>query len=99
YTDLSHLTKNPQSAPNTPEGEDPDPAADVIVDEKFRVVTPTERGIDKVESLLYRMNNNFKGSIYAPQNIQLTHFLDNALKAQFLFHLDDQYIVNPEGEI
>ena len=28
-----------------------------------------------------------------------SHFLDNALKAQFLFHKDDQYIVNPDGEI
>src|SRR5207248_1712870 len=28
-----------------------------------------------------------------------THYLDNALKAQFLFHRDDQYIVNAEGEI
>ena len=44
--------------------------------------------------MLLRMNANFTGSIYDPQNIQLTHFLDNALKAQFLFHRDDQYIVN-----
>src|SRR5437899_5053358 len=79
--------------------EDIDPNADVIFDEKFRVVTPTERGIDKVESMLFKMNANFTGSIYDPQNIQLTHFLDNALKAQFLFHRDDQYIVNPDGEI
>src|SRR4029077_3055880 len=56
-------------------------------------------GIDKVESMLSRMNASFTGSIYDPQNIQLTHYLDNALKAQFLFHRDDQYIVNPEAEI
>ena len=37
--------------------------------------------------------------MYDAQNMQLTHYLDNALKAQFLFHRDDQYIVNPEGEI
>ena len=49
--------------------------------------------------MLQRMNASFTGSIYDPQNIQLTHYLDNALKAQFLFHRDDQYIVNPEGEI
>ena len=36
--------------------EEPDPDADVIVDEKFRVVTPTEHGIDKVEAMLLRMN-------------------------------------------
>ncbi|TMF05564.1 MAG: preprotein translocase subunit SecA [Chloroflexi bacterium] len=71
----------------------------VIFDEKFRVVTPTERGIDKVESMLHQMNANFTGSIYDPQNAVLTHYLDNALKAQFLFHRDDQYIVNPDGEI
>src|SRR5438132_3825261 len=79
--------------------EDIDPNADVIFDEKFRVVTPTEGGIDKVESMLHRMNANFTGSIYDPQNAVLTHYLDNALKAQFLFHRDDQYIVNPDGEI
>ena len=78
--------------------EDIDPNADVIFDEKFRVVTPTERGIDKVESMLHQMNANFTGSIYDPQNAVLTHYLDNALKAQFLFHRDDQYIVNPDGE-
>ena len=79
--------------------EDIDPNADVIFDEKFRVVTPTEGGIDKVESMLHRMNANFTGSIYDPQNAVLTHYLDNALKAQFLFHRDDQYIVNPDSEI
>src|SRR6266536_3411421 len=99
YTVFSALTKHLTSAPKPDEGEDPDPNADVIVDEKYRVVTPTERGIDKVESLLQHGNTAFTGSIYDPQHVHLTHFLDNALKAQFLFHRDDQYIVNTEGEI
>jgi preprotein translocase subunit SecA len=99
YTVFALVVKNLVAAPKPGENEEPDPNADVIVDEKYRVVTPTERGIDKVESTLFRMNANFTGSIYDPQNAQLTHFLDNALKAQFLFHLDDQYIVNPDGEI
>src|SRR6266540_466982 len=99
YEVFAKVVKDLDAAAKPAEGEDPDPNADVIVDEKYRVVTSTERGIDKVESMLYRMNGNFTGSIYDPQNIQLTHFLDNALKAQFLFHRDDQYIVNPEGEI
>src|ERR1700716_171103 len=99
YGVLAAVVKNLVAAPKPEEGEDPDPEADVIFDEKFRVVTPTERGIDKVESMLFKMNANFSGSIYDPQNIQLTHFLDNALTAQFLFHRDDQYIVNPDGEI
>src|SRR5438067_122581 len=99
YGVLALVVKNLSAAPKPADDEEPDPDADVIFDEKYRVVTPTERGIDKVESMLQRMNASFVGSIYDPQNIQLTHFLDNALKAQFLFHRDDQYIVNPDGEI
>jgi preprotein translocase subunit SecA len=99
YSVFASVVTNLVAAPKPEENEDADPNADVIFDEKYRVVTPTERGIDKVESLLYRMNANFTGSIYDPENSQLTHFLDNALKAQFLFHRDDQYIVNPDGEI
>jgi preprotein translocase subunit SecA len=99
YSVFARVVTNLTAAPKPDENEEPDPNADVIFDEKYRVVTPTERGIDKVESMLFRMNANFRGSIYDPQNAQLTHFLDNALKAQFLFHRDDQYIVNPDGEI
>ena len=99
YAVFAMVVKNLVAAPKPEENEEPDPDADVIFDEKYRVVTPTERGIDKVEATLRRMNASFTGSMYDPQNIQLTHFLDNALKAQFLFHRDDQYIVNPEGEI
>jgi preprotein translocase subunit SecA len=99
YAVFAMVVKNLVAVPKPEEDEDINPDADVIFDEKYRVVTPTERGIDKVEATLQRMNANFTGSIYDPQNIQLTHFLDNALKAQFLFHRDDQYIVNPEGEI
>jgi preprotein translocase subunit SecA len=99
YEVFAHVVKQLVAAPKAAEGDDDDPDADVIVDEKFRVVTPTERGIDKVEAMLRRMNPTWSGSIYDPQNVQLTHYLDNALKAQFLFHRDDQYIVNTEAEI
>jgi preprotein translocase subunit SecA len=99
YEVFASVVRNLVAASKPEEGEDPDPEADVIVDEKFRVVTPTERGIDRVEAMLRRMNPQFTGSIYDAENSQLTHYLDNALKAQFLFHRDDQYIVNTEGEI
>src|SRR4030081_3436244 len=99
YGVLALVVKNLAAAPKPADDEEPDPDADVIFDEKYRVVTPTEGGIDKVESMLHRMNASFVGSIYDPQNIKLTHFLDNALKAQFLFPRADQYIVNPDGEI
>src|SRR5438270_9556774 len=99
YGVLALVVKNLLAAPKPADDEEADPDADVIVDEKFRVATPTDRGMDRVEGMLRRMNPNFSGSIYDPQNTHLTHYLDNALKAQFLFHRDDQYIVNPEGEI
>jgi preprotein translocase subunit SecA len=99
YEVFAGVVKNLSAAPKPADDEEPDPDADVIVDEKFRVVSPTEKGIDRVEAMLRRLNANYTGSMYDPQNIQLTHFLDNALKAQFLFHKDDQYIVNTEGEI
>jgi preprotein translocase subunit SecA len=100
YAVFALVVKNLVAMPKpSDDQEEVDPDADVVFDEKYRVVTSTERGVDKVESMLRRMNPNFTGSIYDPENAQLTHFLDNALKAQFLFHRDDQYIVNPEGEI
>ncbi len=99
YTVFALVAKNLVGMPKGDDEDEPDPDADVLINEKYRSVTPTDRGIDKVESMLRRMNPNFSGSIYDPQNAQLTHFLDNALKAQFLFHRDDQYIVNPEDEI
>jgi len=99
YTVFAMVAKNLVGKIKVEDEDEPDPDADVVIDEKYRSVTPMDRGIDKVESMLHRMNPDFSGSIYDPQNAQLTHFLDNALKAQFLFHRDDQYIVNPDGEI
>ena len=48
------VVRNLVAAPKPEEGEEPDPDADVVVDEKFRVVSPTERGIDSVEAMLQR---------------------------------------------
>ncbi|HEY1291857.1 MAG TPA: preprotein translocase subunit SecA [Chloroflexota bacterium] len=99
YSVFALVAKNLVAVPKLEDDEEVDANADVTFDEKYRVVTPTDRGMDKVEGMLHRMNPNFTGGIYDPENAQLTHYLDNALKAQFLFHRDDQYIVNPEGEI
>jgi preprotein translocase subunit SecA len=100
YEVFARVVRQLTGAPKPPDDEDEPPDADIIVDEKYRVVTPSDQGIDHVEQLLGRVQGlNFTGSVYDPQNLQLTHYLDNALKAQFLFHRDDQYIVNTEGEI
>ena len=53
----------------------------------------SEKGIDKIEKLSKHMeflkNNNF----YDPQNINLVHHINQALKANLLFSKDKDYIV------
>jgi preprotein translocase subunit SecA len=68
------------------------PEADYTVDEKQRIVTLTEDGITKVERALAIDN------LYAPEHFELTPYLENALKAQVLFHRDRDYIVT-DGQV
>ena len=66
---------------------------DYELDEKNRNVMLSEKGIDKIEKLseTYGIlkNNNF----YDPQNINLVHHINQALKANLLFSKDTDYIV------
>jgi preprotein translocase subunit SecA len=62
------------------------------VDEKDRVVLITEEGIAKAEEL-FGVDN-----LYSPQNAELSHFLDNALKSNYLFEVDVDYVVR-DGEV
>ncbi|MCX6791306.1 MAG: preprotein translocase subunit SecA [Candidatus Gribaldobacteria bacterium] len=66
--------------------------ADFNIDEKMRVVTLTEEGITKVEKMLGVEN------IYTDKGINFVHHLEEALKAQFIFHKDRDYIVK-DGKI
>jgi len=65
---------------------------DFSVDEKDRVVLLTEEGITKAEKLFGVEN------LYSPQNAHLPHILDNALKANYLFEKDVDYVVK-DGEV
>ena len=66
---------------------------DYTVDEKARVVTLTEEAISKMEDWLGVDN------LYAQEHFELTHFLDNALKAQVIFKRDRDYIVSDNDEV
>lgn len=68
------------------------PETDYTVDEKMRTVNITESGIDKVEKSLNITN------IYEEKGIAFVHHLEQALKAQALFHIDKEYVVK-DGEI
>jgi len=66
---------------------------DYELDEKNKNVMLSEKGIDKIEKLSHTYgilkNNNF----YDPQNINLVHHINQALKANLLFKKDTDYIV------
>ena len=66
---------------------------DYELDEKNKNVMLSEKGIDKIEKLSQTYgvlkNNNF----YDPQNINLVHHINQALKANLLFSKDTDYII------
>ena len=65
---------------------------DYTVDEKDRVVLLTESGISKIEQWLGIDN------LYGPDHLHLTPYLENALKAEVLYHRDKDYVVK-DGQI
>jgi preprotein translocase subunit SecA len=68
------------------------PETDYTVEEKTRAVILTEAGVEKIEKLA-GVNN-----IYAEENIELTRYMENAIKAQIIFRRDKDYIVK-DGEV
>ena len=66
---------------------------DYEIDEKNKNAILTDAGIDKIEKLAIDngvlKNNNF----YDPQNLSLVHHVNQALKANYLFNKDIDYIV------
>ncbi len=65
---------------------------DYAVDEKMKVVTLTDEGMDSVEKLLGM------GNIYASGNVQYVHHLEQSLKAEVIFKCDRDYVVK-DGEV
>jgi preprotein translocase subunit SecA len=64
---------------------------DYILEEKQHSASLTEEGIAKTEKLL-GVRNMYEGDVTA------VHFMDNALKAQALYHRDKEYVVK-DGEV
>jgi len=71
---------------------------DYNLDEKNKSAILTDIGIDKIEkyfkSIGVLKNNNF----YDPENISLVHHINQALRANFLFSKDKDYIVR-DGKV
>jgi preprotein translocase subunit SecA len=62
-------------------------------DEKRKSVILTDKGVEKVEKILGVKN------LYATENIRTIYHLEQALRAQALFHRDKDYVATNEGEI
>ncbi|MDP2744811.1 MAG: preprotein translocase subunit SecA [Dehalococcoidia bacterium] len=71
---------------------------DFKIDEKTRTVSMTEAGLSRVEEML-RNAGLLKGlNLYDPANYNLTIYLENALRAQFIFKKDRDYVVKYAGK-
>ena len=65
---------------------------DFVVDEKHRTITVTDEGWEKVERLLGI------GNIADPENWDLKHHVETAIKAHHLYRRDVEYVVK-DGEV
>lgn len=72
---------------DTKPGEPEQTTGDFIVDEKNRTIVMTEDGLQKAQDL-FEVEN-----LYNLENAALSHHLDQALKAQYIFEIDVDYVV------
>ena len=66
---------------------------DYIIDIQSKTIGLSDSGIDKAESY-FKLEN-----LYDIENVALTHFIDNALRANYIMLLDIDYVVSEEQEI
>ena len=68
-------------------------STDYIIDVPTKTISLTDYGIDKAEEYFHLDN------LYDLENVALTHYIDNALRANYIMILDIDYVVSQEGEI
>ncbi|MCA9949829.1 MAG: SEC-C domain-containing protein [Anaerolineales bacterium] len=78
--------------------EDDEPNGHYDLDEKSRSVSLTDMGIAEIESRIPEIDADAGDSLYDPRFYQLTYYLDNAMRAQYLFKRDVNYVVQ-EGQV
>lgn len=66
---------------------------DYIIDVQSKTIGLSDSGIDRAESY-FKLEN-----LYDIENVALTHFVDNALRANYIMLLDIDYVVSEEQEI
>ena len=67
---------------------------DFLIDEKSKQVELTDKGHDRIETLLKQANMIQEDqSLYSSNNLKLLHYIQSSLRAHFLFHKDVDYMV------
>ena len=66
---------------------------DYIIDVPSKTIGLSDTGIDKAEKF-FKLNN-----LYDIENVAITHFLDNALRANYIMTYDVDYLVNEDREV
>ena len=66
---------------------------DYVVDEKRRTVALTDAGVEKVQKILG------VETLYSTDNTRIVYHLEQALRAETLFHRDKDYVVTNSGEV
>ncbi|MDG2456842.1 MAG: DEAD/DEAH box helicase, partial [SAR86 cluster bacterium] len=78
------------------EGEEitPEQVGDFLIDEKSKQVELTDKGHDRVESLLKQAGMIEKDqSLYSSNNLKLLHYIQSSLRAHFLFKKDIDFML------
>ncbi len=82
---------------NTAEEEE-EPNGHYDLDEKSRSISLTDMGIAEIEQRIPEIDPDAGDGLYDPRFFHLTYYLDNALRAQYMYKRDVQYVVQ-NGEV
>ena len=66
---------------------------DYLIDIEMQTISLTESGMTKAEQFFGLSN------IYDIDNVKIVHRIDNALKANYIFKRDKEYMVSEDGEV
>jgi preprotein translocase subunit SecA len=100
YRRFARLVPGLKASPYTPDQVKKeyieDPEGDFMIDPRSKSIQLTDQGIAKMEKALGIPEEE---SLYDPKYYQMTHYLENALRAQFIYHRDHDYVVEANGEV
>ena len=101
YYKAQNFVKNLKKSTNVPANNDNnpflnmekvEPDGDFELDEEHKIIRLTPSGVEKAERY-FKVEN-----LSDAENMELNHYINNALKANYLFELDSHYVVS-DGQI